>query len=149
MGGISNHYIESILKPVCDNFRGVYSANTIPVRLLRCQSFSIVCNFSKVGERGTHFVTIIAARDRVLYIDSLGLPCVAQEINTFLRRLKKPVFLNSQQVQDFSSSFCGFYCILFVLYYDKKTPTFSLMFDTQNLLQNDSTCVKYIQQLLK
>ena len=149
MEGISNNYIESILKPTCVDFHGVFSANTIPIQLLQCQTFSFVCNFSRAAEPGSHFVTIISLHDRVLYLDSLALPCLVREITTFLRRLGKPVFSNSQRVQDLTSKFCGFYCILFVLYFNSKEPRFQLLFETRALLVNDSTCIEYIQRLLK
>jgi hypothetical protein len=148
MEGISNHYIESILHPTCTKFIGVFSANTLPTKLLEQNTFSIVCNFSKAGETGSHFVSIISLPDRVLYIDSLGLPCPVQEICSFLMQLKKPLFTNSKQVQASASKFCGFYCILFVLFFDKPT-SLHLQFDDVNLLNNDNLCIKYIQELLK
>jgi hypothetical protein len=149
MGGISNHFIEHVLKTYCIDFYGVFSANTIPVKLLKREKFSIVCNFSKATEPGSHFVTIIALPNRVLYLDSLGLPCAVSEISTFLLRLKKPVFHNRQQIQDGASKFCGFYCILFVLYFDGKKPSFNLSFVTGKLLANDNLCITYIKRLLK
>lgn len=147
MEGLSNHYITSILEPACIDFRGVFSANTIPVQLLKCETYALVCNLSNAGERGTHFVAIIVKRNRVLYLDSLGLPCVVPQISGFLKRLNKPVFYNSQQIQHSSSKFCGFYCILFVLYFCKPTTT-PLLFETEELLLNDATCVEKICELL-
>jgi hypothetical protein len=98
--GVSNHFITSILEPTCEDFRGVFSADTIPVlQLLQYDTSSIVCNLSKVGERGSHFVTIICQPNRVLYIDSLGLPSLVPAINSFLLKFKKPIFCNSRQIQ--------------------------------------------------
>jgi hypothetical protein len=149
MEGVSNHYIESILHPICKKFLGVFSADTIPEKLLEQDTFSIVCNLSKAGETGSHFVSIIALRNRVLYIDSLGLPCIVPEICVFLAKLRKPLYINSKQVQATDSKYCGFYCILFVLYFDKDVPMIKLQFDDANLLTNDNLCIEYIKQLLK
>jgi hypothetical protein len=146
MQGVSNHFIDSILTPTCAEYKGTFSSNTIPTQLLQCETFSIVCNLSPAGETGSHFVTIIAQRERVLYLDSLALPCLVSEINNFLQRLKKPVYSNSQQVQHVKSQFCGFYCILFVLYFNN--PVTKLLFETRDLHVNDATCVKKIRELL-
>lgn len=146
MEGISNHYIDSILRPTCTGFHGVFSADTIPTNLLRYNQFSIVCNLSKAGEPGSHFISIIVFPNRVLYIDSFGLPCVVQDIINFIRQLKRPIFYNYQQVQDVSSPFCGFYCILFVLYFTYVSTT--LQFERKHLLQNDTICVNKIREIL-
>jgi len=145
--GISNFYVTSILKPTCETFHGVFSADTIPTQLLQRDIFSIVCNLSKVDEPGSHFVTIISQPHKIFYIDSLGLPCVTPAIDKFLRKLRKPVFFNRRQIQHVSSKFCGFYCILFVLYFDRK-ETSPLRFESTNLLLNDRVCVKKIQEIL-
>ena len=144
--GVSNHFIDSILRPLHIGFHGVFSANTIPTQLLRCEAFSVICNLSNVNERGSHFVAIIVEPKRVLYLDSLGLPCIVLEINNFLRRLKKPVFYNSRQIQDFKSKYCGFYCILFVLHFHK--PSIPLMFESEDLVANDLSCIRKITELL-
>jgi hypothetical protein len=147
MAGISNHYISSVLLPFCSEFRGVFSCNTIPAQLLQLERFSIVCNLSKAGEAGSHFVAIIVNPERALYLDSFGLPCVVLEISNFLRRLKKPVFYSTQQVQHFKSKLCGFYCILFVLHFNDPSSS-PLLFETEDLFANDAACVKKICKLL-
>lgn len=145
--GISNHYITSVLNPSCVNFRGVYSANTIPLRLLKVDVFSIVCNLSKVDEPGSHFVAVIVQPQEIFYMDSFGSPCITPEIVGFLKKINKPVVYNTRQIQDFSSKLCGFYSILFVLYFDADNGV-PLVFDYKNLLQNDVTCVKKICEIL-
>ena len=148
MEGISNQYIESILRPTCKHFQGVFSANNLPKNLKKVDTFFLVCNFSKVGEKGSHFITIISLPDAALYIDSLGLPCIVPDICSFLKQLKKPIFYNDKQIQASESKFCGFYCILFVLFFQQNSEL-CLKFDDKHFLSNDAACLKYIQQLLK
>lgn len=148
MEGVSNHYIDSVLKPICANYCGVFSANNIPISLRKKKVFSIVCNLSNEGQAGSHFVTILSFPNYVIYIDSLGLPCIIEPISNFLSRLNKPVFYNTTQIQSAKSKFCGFYCILFVLLYDRK-PNIKLSFTRKNLMLNDERCVEYITQILK
>lgn len=147
MSGISNHYIESILQPTCQDFRGVFSSNNIPKYLQNSVKFSIVCNLSKIGELGSHFITIISQPNYVAYIDSLGLPCSVLEINKFLHKLEKPIYFNKTQIQDTSSTFCGFFCILFVLHFSiSSTP---IKFDNEDLCLNDAFCIEQICEILK
>lgn len=144
--GISNHEISSILNPACKGFAGVFSADTIPSSLVAQKNFSIVCNLSKAGKPGSHFVTLIDRERYILYIDSLGLPCVTPTIKHFLEKKKKPVFYNKTQIQHLSSKFCGFFCILFVLYFDREWEE-PLIF-SKNLLRNDRVCIKKILEIL-
>ena len=144
--GITNHYIESILKPVCKNYFGVFSANSIPRELLKLKEFSIVCNLSKVGEKGSHFVTIVVKPNFTLYIDSLGLPPFIPEICNFLKQLSHQFFYNPHQIQHSSSKFCGFFCILFVLYF--SSPPTTLVFEEKDLFLNDVLCVNKIKEIL-
>lgn len=148
MEGVSNHYIDSVLRPTCVNYCGVYSANNIPLTLKKKNVFSIVCNLSNEGQAGSHFVTILSFPDYVLYIDSLGLPCITKPILNFLSRLNKKVFYNRMQIQSAKSKFCGFYCILFVLHYDTHSRI-KLNFTQKNLLLNDKRCINYITKMLK
>lgn len=147
MSGISNVFIDSILSPICHKFIGVYSANTLPNYNIPT-TFSLVCNLSPLGEPGSHFVTVISQKECVLYVDSLGFTCVTPQISQFLHHLKKPVLYNTLQIQDFESNFCGFYCILFCLFYDKPR-LLSLKFSKTQLKSNDVRCIKFIQQILK
>ena len=148
MEGITNKYIESVLNPVCNNFIGVFSSDTLPTNLKK-EHFSLVCNLSKAEAIGSHFITIIGQSGKVLYLDSFGLPCIVKEIQRFLKMLNQPILQNAKQIQDIESKMCGFYCILFCMYYDKLKFNFQLAFDDSKLLINDKLCVKYIKQLLK
>ncbi len=147
MSSVSNHYIDSILRPTCPNFHGVFSSDNIPKKLVNCKQFSIICNLSVVGEKGSHFVTIISLPQHVLYIDSLGQPCTVLPLKNFLRRLDKPTYYNAQQIQDALSSYCGFFCILFVLKFNHfSSPT--ICFEKKNLPLNDDICIMEIKKIL-
>jgi hypothetical protein len=150
--GLTNVYIEKVLLPRCKYFRGVYSCNSIPEDIVHSQNFCIICNLSKLGEPGTHFVCIIVRPEYALYIDSFGMTCHEPNISHFLSRLNKPVFYNNRRVQDFSSRLCGGFCMLFVLFFERSETWRAknkLKFNFHNLLQNDKTCMEYISCLLK
>jgi len=147
MAGISNIYIHSILKKTVTNFDGVYSCNNIPSKLLKQSTFCVVCNLAKENEPGTHFITLIKQARKLLIYDSLALsltlyPVALKKLFT----LYKPVIMCSTPLQTINSTFCGFYCILFVLRYNypfiKITP-----FSTPKI--NDNICIRNIEKIIK
>ena len=90
MAGLTNYEIEAYLYPRTLDFRGVYSADSIPPALKGGRAnFSIICNLSRIGQAGSHLVSIISRAAYVLYIDSFGLPCSTDTINDFFSRAKK------------------------------------------------------------
>jgi hypothetical protein len=153
MAGISNNYIDSFLRYVTNNYIGVFSANNLPKNLHKTETFSLICNHDKVGEAGSHFITIVHCGTCIMYIDSLGQPCPIDDIRNFLWSFQLPVFYNSRQLQPTNSSFCGFYCILYVLYFDKLfnsiVPPSRLIFNVKKLSSNDMLCIRQIKRLLK
>jgi hypothetical protein len=153
MDGITNNYIEDFLRPLTTNFIGVFSSNNLPQNLPKTKTFSLVCNHDKVGEAGSHFITVIHCNYFILYIDSLGLLCTISDIRNFLFSFELPVFYNSRQLQSIDSSFCGFYCILYVLYFDNFLETFvspsKLFFNSNELSFNDALCINHIVKLVK
>ena len=149
MAGLTNTYIHNFLSTQSSHYKGVFSSNNIDKDLKYLKRFSIVCNLSKYGEIGSHFVSIISFPDYVFYIDSLGLPCIAPSICAFLSSLNKSVFINTRQFQQETSIYCGFYCIMFVLYYDKKR-NFQLNFNSALMRDNnDAKCIMYVRKLIK
>ena len=144
MEGLTNIYLENFLFPQSAYFQGVYSANNIANKFFGVPRFSIICNLSNYGERGTHFITIIAFPEFVLYIDSLGLPCFNSSISHFLIRLQRAVYYSNRAIQHWDSSFCGFFCILNVLIYESELSVkFSSLPE-----QNDKICIRNIIRVL-
>ena len=147
----TNLYINDILEPLSSIFKGTYSANTLPQNLKNVSRFSLVCNLSNVNEVGSHFITIIRFKNYVLYIDSLGLPCFNDFINTFLASLQIPIYYNNVQIQDEQSLFCSFYAIFFILYFEKKQVIKMKFYKPPSplLIRNDKKVVQYIVKLIK
>jgi hypothetical protein len=153
MNGVTNKYIEDFLRPVTKHFIGVFSANNLPKHLSKSETFSLICNHDNLGEAGSHFISIVHVGICILYIDSLGFPCTIDDIRNFLWSFQLPVFYNSRQLQSVDSSFCGFYCILYVLHFDQMfnyhvLPP-KLVFNVIELNENDMLCIKQIRKLLR
>lgn len=151
MNGITNIFIESVLSTRSKYFKGVFSANSIDPLLKNQNCFSIICNLDNLGNKGTHFISIICFPRFVIYIDPLGFPCTVETINIFLKTLNKPIYFNLTQIQSINSKFCGFFGILFVLHFDlifdgKKYK--NIVFNTTNLIENDNICITEIKRIL-
>lgn len=147
MAGITNRFIDSFLVPIANTFYGTFSADNINQQLLHKERFSIICNLSNAHEAGSHFVAIIVMPTYIFYIDSFGLVCFTQPIIDFMNKLSRPVFCNVKVLQDPNSSHCGFFSMLFVLFFDMNKP-FQLKFVTQ-LTDNDSRCTEYIKRMIR
>ena len=65
---ITNGYIEKTGFNIFKKFLGCFPADFQPVT--RKKTFSIVFNFSKHNEKGTHFVAIFTEKKKLIYFDS-------------------------------------------------------------------------------
>lgn len=148
--GLSTKYIDNVLYKTCKYFKGTFSSNNIPPELKTTNKFSIVCNLSKSTHKGSHWIVIIGEKYNVHYIDSMGLPCLIQDILIFLNSCNRNLTINSRCIQPLSSIFCGFYSIYCVLYYDKNnsiTNIFNLF--SKDVFKNDKIVIKQIIKLMK
>ena len=58
-------------------------------------------------------------KNKLIFFDSFNLGITGEEIDKVM--INHKIEKNRRPVQDLNSSFCGFYCIAFVLYmYDKN-----------------------------
>jgi hypothetical protein len=148
--GLTGGYIQRTLAPFCSNFEGVFSSDTLPRSMAKKERFSAVVNLSTLEEPGTHFISIHGDRTCVLYLDSVGLPCIADGICKFLATCGRPVMYNKTAVQHPASPYCGFYCILNVLALDDRNRERGpkIVFDKTNLMANDKRCIMYIKSFI-
>lgn len=142
--GLTNMYIDQVLKKACSNYKGVFSSNNLPKRVF--DTGCLVCNLSESSQIGSHFITIIIDKDKVSYLDSFGIRCENDEIRYFLRMQNKPIMFNNTMIQSLQSNFCGFFCIMFCIYYGNKF-IFPLVF-SNNLNKNDEICMSYISKMV-
>ena len=153
-------------------FMGTFSADCIPKRkLLRMHAFSIIVNLKRRGrgpKRATeeqqegkrqlltdpsflvtgHFVVVAAFSDFTFYVYSFGKRCRQEDVQDFLRMRGKPVYRNESKLQAAQSTYCGLYCLLFVLYFYRR-PKWSLKFNERGDLQrNEKLCLNFLNKLL-
>jgi hypothetical protein len=142
---VSNYYIDNVLKSF-KNFKGTFSSNNTP---LLERNESAICNLSKVGEEGSHFICIINKDDTIYFFDSLNLPFMPQDITDNLKYYSNTCNI-SKQIQHYTSSFCGFYCILMFLACNINIDFFIndiLKNFPKCRIENDNLCIELIQTL--
>lgn len=158
MSGLSNIYISKLLKDQLKvkTFRGVYSADSIPKSLLgNSAKSSCIVNLSNRDEKGSHFITLVVDEKSITVYDSLNLPTevLTPDILKRLESSKKKIrYALKSPIQDISSSFCGFYCIFYVLM--NAGEQFSVKYRIRPFIpkphrKNDAIVIENIIQLIK
>ena len=140
---LTNIYIEKVMKNI-KGFIGVYSSNNIPI--LDKDDSSVIVNFDKINEPGSHFIAIYRKNsNKIIYFDSLNLKILPLDIAQYLSQYRH-IFDLSKQIQSVNSTYCGFFCILFILamnvsenYWNNIHSKFK-----SGDLKNDNKCIELI-----
>lgn len=157
---VSNFELDDFLFPKTCNFLGVFSCDTLPsiknIKKNNYPHFTLICNLSKASENGTHFVCIFVHENNlVIFFDSFGRsPKINKFILSFVNNFNtNNIVYNTNIIQHPLSTACGYFCIFFVLYYDRFDCVYCfpiqlpLKFSLHNLSQNDEKCKFMIQYL--
>jgi hypothetical protein len=146
MAGVTNIFINNLLSSKDTFFKGVYSANEINSIYLQPRE-SIIVNLSNNYEIGSHFIAFYRKNNTLIYFDSLCFFILDNNLKSFILKHQLKFKYNKKAIQDITSSFCGYYCILFILYIKKHTLSefIKLFFITQPLLPiNDFIVIQYL-----
>ena len=111
---LSDRDMIKILKSQKINMNGIYMKDELPQKLKK--GFYIVNLASeKDNSRGTHWTGLYYSPKYSYYFDSYGfVPPVEVEIKI------KPYIYNEIDIQSYSSTACGFYCIAFIIYMNSQ-----------------------------
>ena len=151
---ISNIEIDLLLKEskVSGLYRGIFSIDNIPFESLRQRkTFIFVCNLSPKGYYGTHFIVIVFSDKKMIYLDTLAP--IKEAINKlFILHFKpKTIHYLASRLQSKHSEACGYFCVFFVLYFDRvlrNRPTdFIHPFSLNNIKLNENICIKNLAAL--
>ena len=144
----TNLWINNIMKDV-DQFMGVYSRNNIKPPT-SYPSYTIV-NFSPLHSPGTHLASIIFInKSTCVYFDPLNLPFIPSEIQEYMYKNSNYIHIIKYPIQNPLSGFCGFYCLLVILFHINKVPLYYGIYSfPRQSIHNDDKCVRTIIKLLK
>lgn len=149
MPGLTNDYVSKLGKKICGkSFLGVFPSCTYPMLNKRLNKFSIIFNTDRHDEKGEHFVAVSCNNSTLYYFDSFGRKCNNKDIKLFIKKNlngKKYVY-NKKCIQDINSTFCGFFCLSFIISLNKNVPfnVFLKKFSLSNLNDNHNIVTKII-----
>jgi len=149
--GLSNEYVSKVCKQIIGKkFLGVFPCDRPPK--IKNTHFSIIFNTGDSSTAGEHFVAICANDKTVFYFDPFGKQPQDANIKHFLTDVKKKrrLFHWYHPLQHKMSTFCGFFCIGYLLYKNKpRKHSFRHYFDQTKLRVNDQLIVDYILKLVE
>ena len=130
-------------------FKGTFSSNNAPY-LHRNES--IIINFSKYDEEGTHFVCIIGFKNnQCLYFDPLCINAqyIPKEIKKYLKKYVNTVNI-SKKIQHDDSLFCGLFCMLMIITFNiSKSYLYKVLRSMKySDFKNDQKCVKMLSEAI-
>ena len=114
-----------------DDFQGVFMKDQLPDKLER-GSYVINLQSSKEGN-GTHWVCLYYTPNFSYYYDSYGFIAPLEVQNKIT-----PYMYNDLEIQDIDSTACGFYCVAFILYLNKKMNIEKAFMEFINLFGKDT-----------
>ena len=135
--------IDQILKQDIETkkyFIGVFARDELPHQLTYPCCF--VLNTQNRSEHGEHWLAFLYNSKRICYFfDSYGLSPYFYNLNNYVENSSNNVVWNMRRLQG-ESNYCGFYCILFLIYACRnKLGTFFNKFNLK-LNENDFIITK-------
>jgi hypothetical protein len=146
---ISNIFINNLLHEK-SFFKGVYSANEEKPML--SDNECIILNLSDKNEKGTHFISVCKKRNKIILFDPIKIfEVIPQSIINYIKKHNAKIVTNNQAIQDYSSDYCGYFCIAFVLLCNSLNilEFTDLFYTDKNLLVlNDVIVLKIIYKIM-
>ena len=144
----TNLWINNIMKDI-PSFIGVYSLDN--VKQPECYPSYTIINFSPSRATGTHFITVLFISKLIcVYFDPLNLIFIPQEIKQYMVQNSNYIYLIDYPIQNLLSGYCGFFCILVILFAVNQIPIYEgLRIFPKMSLQNDNKCIDVLVKLFK
>ena len=144
----TNIWLNYIMKDV-NNFIGAYSINKIRTPTF-FPSYTIV-NFSPSYLPGTHFVAILFVDNRrCIYFDPLNTPFIPLKIKKYMKANSKMIHIIGHPVQNPLSGYCGFYCLLPIMFHINELPLLEgILSFPKASMKNDKKCISVLMKLFK
>lgn len=128
-------------KRIGSNFVGCFPRNGLPTKLrLGCYVINLDTGL------GTHWTAAVVDRPNIIYFDSFGFPPPIELIN---RKGNKCMLYSTHRIQNIQASSCGWYCIYFLMEFNKKDKVDILLkFENNGSSNNETVLEKYVRENL-
>ena len=142
--GVSNLYLDNLMKKISKCFRGTFSCDNIPI--FKESNIAVISNLSREHDTGSHFIAIFIDQDKITYFDPFGIESYNILIEEYLKKYKKKIIYSKQRIQSYNSTHCGYFCVIFILYLENNVclRKFVKLFQKEDLLINDYICIELI-----
>jgi hypothetical protein len=127
-------------------YKGTRAFDELPKKIKRPSAYII--NTETRDKDGEHWIAIYYNNyGNVEFFDSFGLGPAFYGLEDFLLKTSNKCFYNTFALQSLNSEYCGYYCVLFVLFKCKKKSFLNFLnhFD-QDTFINDKNIKKLIEQ---
>lgn len=150
ISGMTNRDVEKIGKKCLKNFKGVFPSDSKPNIKRNIKTFSVIFNLSPHNEEGSHFVAVQKNNNSIYYFDSFGQPCKNKKIKKFLATFSTIIIYNNLTIQAPKSIFCSFFCLGFLLAWQKglSFKQFLIKFK-KNLQKNDKIIENFVLKTIR
>ena len=97
---------------------------------------------------GSHWVATFVKDGRINYFDSFGLPPF-QEIVNHAEKKNLTLIHQNNQIQDLSTTTCGYFCLYFLNEMNKGSSYFELLqvFDVHDTMKNEIFIERYFKKI--
>ena len=149
--GLSANDINSILSNT-PNFLGCFAQDELPCLSASLPVFMIV-NFDNSFSSGSQWIALRIDKRRLEIFDPLGFnslrwPSTPHLLLDFLHKysLNRRIF-TTKEIQPYSSTLCGFYCVFFILYRSVQPFSACTKYFSKNLQINDKLLLNFFNKL--
>lgn len=133
------NYIEELLNSdtVCGPiFKGCVAKNELPNLFNNPSCF--ILNTQPRNKNGEHWLAIyVDNNNHAYFFDSYGMPPKYYNLDTYMIKNSKSYEWNKARIQG-KKPFCGYYCILFLLYISRNKLRLFFKKFTDNFINNDN-----------
>lgn len=140
--GITSKIISCFLAR-CPDFLGCFAQDQLGTINIKSLPVFLVVNFDHSFSEGTHWIALRISKTSLEIFDPLGFntkrwPNIPHFLLGFLNKYSthRKIML-SKEIQPFTSTLCGFYCIFFVLYRSYNTFKSCVNLFSNKLYKND------------
>ena len=134
---MAGNNIEYVLQNV-NHFLGCFPVDRLPP-FPTTFAKSMIINTQASTQTGEHWVALVLTETKCYYFDSFAVPIIQPNIHMYLQPYNKNICYLDIRIQDITSTYCGAYCVCFVLHVndDLSYDKFIGHYYSDNLLQND------------
>ena len=96
------------------DFLGCFAMDRLPPFHNRFPKFMVI-NTQKSSQPREHWVALVLTEKKCYYFDSFGWPIMEENILRYLESHYEKINYSETSVQDITSTYCGAYCVCFLL----------------------------------